>query len=258
MTRAAKGAIVTERNGDVFLKNVRRDKGGRSVVRRKKIACGIAHIVGGEATRAAERVPVRIVELGSASARKAARKKKPPPVTSIPTTVRERFHMNHTEFSGGSYVDTIKPAYLDTTSRIPQILRKAKARTGSHVEQFQRDFETLTSALRSPKMEVSVGGNVQPIPISQIQAQDRLSEFQEMHPESYLINRLVLVDGVDPRQIPVPNVLKKKGGINKMIQRAVGDLADFYTPRKTRPDRSLIAFAKMVEDERRAYEAWRA
>lgn len=256
--KIARAAHVTAPNGDVFEKRLVRHNDGKVSIGRKKIACGIRNqepqptkiviIPNKEAMPLSKTAKRRVIKLEK-DAKSAARKK-----TAAPVTTRERFHHETKKFDGSDYVSEIKPAYLQTTSRLTPILRKMEARNGSHIEQFQRDFETVTSSLRSVNMDGARGGKGLPIPLVQIQAQDRLKELEEDFPQSFLLCKLIIVDSVDPKVIPVPDKMKKKGGIKKMVQNAVDDLARFYTPRKTRPDQRLAAFAKEIEEQRRRYD----
>lgn len=254
-----RASIETLRNGDVIEKRVTRHKDGKVSIKRRKIACGlpsaIVPILPGRRKTAPVAVEAVSLPPETKSASKKRRKKakratKPAaPKTAAPKTIRE--HMHH-EWDGS------KPSYVNTTNKIPQLLRKVRARWGSHVEQFQRDFELVTSSLRSVNLDgAGGGGNALPVPLAQVQAQDRLKAFEEWRPDSFVIAKLVLVDSVALNAIPLPSKYKRDGGRRRMLQEAVEDLASFYTPRKMRTDKSLAAFAKMVEEAKRRYEAIR-
>jgi len=186
------------------------------------------------------------------SAAKNARKvanAPPAPITAAPKTYQERTHHDW---------DQNKSAIVTTTNVSNRILKRAKARTGSHIECFLRDYEMVGSDLKSPNMGgVSGGGTGDAVPLQKIQAVDRLLEFEERYPRAYTICEAVLIFGAQPTSI------HKLGGpqhalVTRQIQDAVEDLANFYTPAKKRPDKALAAWIKFVSEAKRKQEAIRA
>lgn len=184
------------------------------------------------------------------SAAKNARKvaaAPPAPITARPKEFHDRTH--HESHPGGHVVTT--------TNAVPKILRRAKARTGSHVESFQRDYELAGSDLKSPNLGgVSGGGSGDAVPLQKIQAIDRLLELERLYPRAFKICEAVLIYGAQPTSI------HKLGGpqhalVTRQIQDAIEDLANFYTPAKKRPDKALAAWMKFVSDAKRAQEAIR-
>jgi hypothetical protein len=243
MTKRGRVALFVMPNGDIFQKTVVKHRDGRFGVKKKKVACGIGR--GPKVEAVAERIPLK----ESIQGKKKPEKKKLIKPSSARRVFRERLHTSQTIFSGGSYVDTIKPTYVETTNNLPKLLRQAKARNGSHIDQFQRDHEKIAAALKSLDLGGARGGSGLPLPIEQIQAQDRIKEFQRVYPQSYLICKLVIVDGVDVKSLPVSKTMD--GGGLRMLQGAVDDLAGFYSPTRTRPDKKLVEFAREMERQAR-------
>lgn len=177
------------------------------------------------------------------TARRNSRKVKPK-LTAEPETTRERMHHDW---------DGAKSIYVTTTNQVPKILRRAKARTGSHVEQFQKDYEMAGADLRSPDLGAGSGGNGLPLPLSKIQAIDRLKEFQSRNERAFIICEAVLICGSTPSKIA--KVAKVPNGVaTTWVQNSVDDLANFYSPKKRRPDKKLAAIANWVEEERRRFQ----
>lgn len=165
-----------------------------------------------------------------------------------PHTIKERTHDENS---------TDKAAYVTTTYTVPKLLRRIKAPTGSHVEQFQRDYELVGSDLRSASLTGGGGGNAMPFPMAKVQAADRLKAFEETNTRAFKMCEAVLIHNETPQSI------HKKGGpqhvvVSHMIREAIEDLAAFYTPQRKRPDKVLALLVKVVEDARRRSEASRA
>lgn len=247
MTKPCRISTSIDKNGNVFEKRRVRHRDGKISVKRTLIACGIPGLqpvpafVGVKAPD--RRPPAPVASLSSV---KRARKSQVAPApTARRPTITER---THHEWDG------VTAAYVKTTNRVGKWLRDAKAPLGSHIDDFQKDFETVSGALRSVDLDRVPTGSGTKIPISQVQAQDRLKVFERRHQESYLICRLLIIDQIAPKDLPISATERKKVGIRKIIQGAVDDLASFYTPERTRADRRLIAFAKEIEDQRRRAE----
>lgn len=145
----------------------------------------------------------------------------------------------------------LTPYSVRTTNKAPDILKRIKARYGSHVDSFQEDYEIAQGEIRSPNLEgVSGGGNGVALPLARIQAIDRIKEFEAAFPRSFYYCIAVLIYGATPSD------LHKKVGVqtvvaSQYIRDAVDDLANFYSPNKKRPDRYLTAIAKFIDEERR-------
>lgn len=175
------------------------------------------------------------------TAKKASRKRQPDPApTARLATHRERTHHDWT----GDI-----PAYVQTTDQVRRVLTRAKARTGSHVASFVRDYETAGSDLRSPGLEMGSGANGLPLPLNKIQAIDRLRDFERLNPRAFGVCEAVLVFGAKPADIVRKGV--NHNTVSTMIQDSVEALAGFYTPNRRRPDKRLAAFAKFVEEAKR-------
>lgn len=253
MSNRAKRVRKTAQNGDVIETRLARSrKDGTVSIKRTVVAKGIP-----PKPSAIRLASVSILndppapEPKTTSAAKNARRiasKPPAPITAAPKTFHDRTH--HDWHPGGHVVTT--------TSAVPKILRRAKARTGSHIESFQRDYELAGSDLRSPNLGgVSSGGKADAIPLAKIQAVDRLLEFEERFPRAFTICEAVLIYGAQP------STIHKLGGpqhshVTAQIQDAVEDLANFYSPKKKRPDKKLAAYAKFVEEAKRKQDAIRA
>lgn len=230
--------IVEQRNGDVFEKFVVRHEDGRCSVRRKKIACGIPAI------RSLPRGKKIAAQHVASQSLLAEAQRRPTYKTRIP-------HESDGAPTSGEFVKSMKPAYVETTNDLPRVLKKAKVRIGDHIEQFQKDFEILEAGLSSPNLGGVRGGSAMPIPMAQVQAQDRLKEFEAHHPDAFLVCKLVIVDSVALRKLPVPSKYRRDGGRERLLQESVDRLAEFYQPKKMRPDRGLAAFARKVEEDKR-------
>ena len=250
MPRARSYSRIVDRNGDVWEKRVIRHDDGTTTLRRTKVGCGIVGILkknipGAKATPAkiGERLTRTEILKQNRGDRSAAKRA----LSARPKVITDRFHEVQTEFDGTAYVKNIKPAYVQTTNLSRQALKKAKARTGDHIDLFIRDVEIVSSALRSVNLDGVRGGSRVPIPMAQIQAQERINEFEERHPRSFMVCKVLLVRGCDPKDIPVPPDMKKRGGRNRLIQESIDDLANFYTPRRRKPNAALIRFVDEVE-----------
>lgn len=186
------------------------------------------------------------------SAAKNARKvagAKPEPITARPKEYQERTHHDWNQNQS---------AIVTTTNVGNRILKRAKARTGSHVESFLRDYEMVGSDLKSANLGgVSGGGMGDAVPLQKIQAVDRLRELESLYPRAYTICEAVLIFGAQPTSI------HKLGGpqhalVTRQIQDAIEDLANFYTPAKKRPDKALAAWIQYVSLAKREQEATRS
>lgn len=253
MSRRRPDTVVTLRNGDVIRKTITTHRDGKISIRRKKIACGIRHA--GPIDRPLDEVEILAVpKLSKTEKRKSKKLALPTPKRRV---FRERMHHKSTKYQAGAYIEELKVAYVMTTNEVHRLLRGVGARNGSHIEQFQRDHELLESGLRSVSFDSSPGGGAIPVPLARIQAQDRLKEFAAVQPAAARVCKALLVDGVPLDKFPVPRAYGKKGGggRNRMVQDAVDELARFYVPKRTRPDRSLIEFDSLIEKARRIYES---
>jgi hypothetical protein len=175
----------------------------------------------------------------------------PNPLESKPEkrqTVKERTHHESS---------THHAAYVQTTNKVPKLLRRLKARTGSHVEQFQKDYELVGSDLRSASLDGAGGGGVStPFPLAKVQAADRLKSFEANNEMAFRMCEAVLIHNETPQSI------HQKGGpqhvvVSHMIREAIEDLAEFYTPQRKRPDKLLALIVKVVDDARRRSESSR-
>lgn len=254
MSRRRPDSLTVLRNGDIIRKSITTHRDGKMSIRRKKIACGVPQAAPVQGAK--DPVEVKAVPPTKTAVRKA---KKPVVMVSKQPLFRERMHHKTTKFHAGSYIEELKVAYVLTTNQVHRLLRVVGAKNGSHIEQFQRDHELLESALRSVNFEASGGGGSIPIPLARIQAQDRLKMFQESQPKAARVCKALLVEGAKLDKMPVPAKYSRKGGggRNRMAQDAIDALAEFYTPRVTRPDRSLAEFESWVEQTKRRYESGR-
>lgn len=256
--RPAKSKVVrishfTKKNGDVYEKRLVREPDGKSRIMSKRIACGIPNVpelpsvrVEIVATNRGRPVPGYLVS-GSAKAKKASSPKKP---SARPKTYKRNINQFARHYQTDRFVTDIKNTIVETTSRTHEILKRAKARDGNHILLFEQDFALLSQGLRSINWE-SVGGGSSgsvSLPIKRIQAQDRLVAFEREFPKAYKICKRIFVDGVDPSDLPVTLTQKKKGGVNRLIQQSVDDLAEFYNaPANMKKDRALISSARSLE-----------
>lgn len=197
--------------------------------------------------QAAPEPPAPKTKSAARNARKVAAAP-PEPITARPKEFQDRTHHDS---------NPLKPVTVTTTNTASRILKRAKARTGSHVEAFLRDYEVVGSDLKSANLGgVSGGGMGDAVPLQKIQAVDRLRELESLYPRAYTICEAVLIFGAQPTSI------HKLGGpqhalVTRQIQDAIEDLANFYTPAKKRPDKALAAWMKFVSDAKRAQEAIR-
>jgi len=188
-----------------------------------------------------------VPEPKTSSAKRNARKiaKAPPaPITAAPTTIRERTYHEHS-------ID--HSTHVNTTNQVPKLLRRIKARNGSHVEQFQRDYEMAGSDLRSSSMDGTGGGSsgmATPFPLAKVQAIDRLKAFEEKNMVAFLVCEAVLIYNA------TPTTIHAAGGpqhtvVSAMIRDSVEDLAGFYSPSRKRPDKRLAYLSKVIEEAKR-------
>lgn len=238
---------ITKRNGDVYEKRLVRDLDGRTRILSKRIACGVSW---------APQHPVERFEIVASNggraipAYQAASKKKAEKPTARPKTYRRTMNHFSKKYEFGKFVNDIKNTVVETTSRTPEILKKAKARDGDHVLLFEQDFALLSQGLRSLDLAGVGGGSSGSVslPIKRIQAQDRLRDFERQFPKSYKICKRLFIDGITPSKIPLTAAQKKNGGINKVIQKSVDDLAEFYNlPANMRKDRTLVERARSID-----------
>lgn len=237
-----RNVVVTERpNGARVESRIVRHRDGKVSLKKRTISLPQINFgVAPEAKRApdpADQEPAS-TKTQKRKAKKAA-KDIGPKLATAPTT-RERTHHQHAV--DGS-------AYVTTTNMVPKMLRRCKARTGEHVEAFQRDYEIAGSSLRSPGLDVSTGGSGLALPLAQIQAVDRLKEFRERNERAFVTCEAVLIYGTSPAEI------SRRAGVAKgiayqVVRDSVDELANFYTPAKRRPDRYLAAVARIVEEAR--------
>lgn len=251
MTTNSGTARFSDRVGNIFDKRTVRHHDGTISVRRKKIACGILGRLaelGLIPVPAIEPKTVRTPAKDSSIKIKRPKRATPPP-TAKPKTYRVRTHHDW---------DGKTEAYVNTTSNLPHVFRKYKARAGGHVELYLRDFELREIGMRSAKLEISSRSSQPvPLPLAAIQAQDRLKSFEANFPRSFVVCHALIVSGVQPERIPIPDDMKRRGGRRGLIQEAFDDLANFYTPRRIKPDHQLLRLAAELELERRTLDASR-
>ena len=242
-------ARKTLRNGDIVDVGLTRHKDGKVSIKRKVVAkgCRKAGTITLARTSFEQTSPVASDGPKTKSAARNARKlaKQPKKITAAPSTIKERTHHEHS-------VD--KAAYVTTTNKVPTLLRRIKARTGTHVELFVKDYETVGSDLRSPNMAGAGGGSSGvPFPMAKVQAMDRLRAFEERNMVAFKMCEAVLIYNASPASI------HEMGGpqhvvVSHMIREAIEELADFYTPKRKRRDKTLAVLVKLVEEARRERE----
>lgn len=235
----------TLHNGDVIATSLTHHQDGKVSIKRKVVARGIRPpkpeiALVAPSPPAQSPIPKR-TKAAARNARKLAAAAAVP-ITAAPKTHKERTHHEHS---------TDKAAYVSTTNGVPKLLRRINARSGSHVESFQKDYELVGSDLRSANMDgAGGGGGGVAFPLAKVQAADRLRAFEATSFESFKWCEAVLIFNETPATI------HKKGGpehvvCSHLIRRAISDLADFYTPNRRRPDKTLAAIVKLVEEKRR-------
>lgn len=241
----------TLRNGDVVDTRIAKHRDGTRSLKRTVVARGIRPAKPSITLPADPMQPKTAIPDGStkSAARNARKVAKAPPAPKLatPETIKERTHHEHS-------VD--QAAYVQTTNVKMKMLRRIKARTGSHIEAFERDYEMAGSDLRSSAMEGGGGGGgmATPFPLAKVQAIDRLKRFEQENMVAFKMCEAALIFGHSPASI------HKAGGpphvvCSHMIREAVDDLAAFYTPQRKRPDKNLAVVVKLVDEARRRFEA---
>lgn len=235
----------TLRNGDVVEVGLVRHKGGETSIKRSMVACGV------RPKRAARPISLPPDPMKPAPSTKTAKRKQKKAatvadkqITAAPATVRERTH-----HEDARSID--KSAYVTTTNQVPRTLKRIRARTGNHIEAFQRDFELVGSDLKSFDLAgVSGGGGGTPFPQAKVEAVDRLRQFEQRNMVAFKMCEAVLIHGMTPASIHAA------GGpqhvvVSHMIREAVEDLSEFYTPNRKRPDKMLAVLTKAIESAKR-------
>lgn len=258
--KIVKKTVVAKANGDIVEKRLVRHKDGKVSIRNVRLACGLPTAKDKVMLRTFEAKPEPSAPKPETISAKKKAKRVTPNKLATPETVTDRIHHEILEFSKGAYVTLIKPTQVTTTNRAALILKKAKAKSGSHVELFERDYTLVNfGGLRSVNLEGSPGGKPMPLPLQKLQAQERLREFARRYPNSYAVCSLILINNGTAEMISdtLTDTEKKKGGANRLIQKSVEDLASFYSPRKARINRKLLDLAQRVDQDAHNYEGGR-
>lgn len=128
-------------------------------------------------------------------------------------------------------------------------MRRLKCERGEHARLFVRDWEMIGSALRSIGFDGGGGsGFGQAFPAARVDAAGRLRDLRlRIGSAAYDLCEAYLCRGLSVQQIHAAGG-EQHVVVSAMIREAVNALAEFYTPGRTRPNRTHAAVTRLLAE----------